>query len=75
MDPSPKHSSAPPGTRDETWPALPLESWRETYQALHLRAQIVGKTRLALAPMENHWWQVVLYVTPRGLSTSTVRPP
>jgi Family of unknown function (DUF5996) len=32
--------------------------------------QIVGKTRLALAPMENHWWQVALYVTTRGLSTS-----
>jgi hypothetical protein len=33
-------------------------------------AQIVGKTRLALAPMENHWWQVALYVTSRGLTTS-----
>jgi hypothetical protein len=32
--------------------------------------QIVGKTRLALAPMENHWWQVALYVTVRGLTTS-----
>ena len=34
--------------------------------------QIVGKTRLALAPMENHWWQVALYVTPRGLTTSSM---
>jgi hypothetical protein len=34
--------------------------------------QIVGKTRLALAPMENHWWQIALYVTPRGLTTSAV---
>lgn len=34
--------------------------------------QIVGKTRLALAPPENHWWQVPMYVTPRGLSTSTI---
>jgi hypothetical protein len=34
--------------------------------------QIVGKTRLALAPMENHWWQVVLYLTPRGLTTSPI---
>lgn len=31
---------------------------------------MVGKTRLALAPMQNHWWQVVLYVTDRGLTTS-----
>ncbi|MGH8622299.1 MAG: DUF5996 family protein, partial [Burkholderiales bacterium] len=52
------------------WPALPLESWRDTYATLHMWTQIVGKTRLALAPMENHWWQVVLYVTPRGLTTS-----
>jgi hypothetical protein len=34
--------------------------------------QIVGKTRLALASNENHWWQVPLYVTPRGLTTSTI---
>lgn len=59
-------------TPAEAWPRLPLEEWRETYAALHMRAQIVGKTRLALAPMENHWWQVALYVTPRGLTTSTL---
>jgi hypothetical protein len=34
--------------------------------------QIVGKTRLALAPMQNHWWQVALYVTERGLTTSVM---
>jgi Family of unknown function (DUF5996) len=34
--------------------------------------QIVGKTRLALTPRENHWWNVPLYVTPRGLSTSSI---
>ena len=54
------------------WPALPLEEWRETYATLHLWTQIVGKTRLALAPTENHWWQVALYVTPRGLTTSAM---
>lgn len=54
----------------DTWPALPLESWRDTYATLHMWTQIVGKTRLALAPMENHWWQVALYVTERGLTTS-----
>lgn len=31
---------------------------------------MVGKTRLALSPGENHWWHVALYVTTRGLSTS-----
>jgi hypothetical protein len=34
--------------------------------------QIVGKIRLALAPMVNHWWQVTLYVSARGLTTSLV---
>jgi hypothetical protein len=34
--------------------------------------QIAGKTRMALAPLENHWWNVPLYVTPRGLTTSAI---
>ena len=58
--------------KGSAWPALPLEAWRDTYATLHMWTQIVGKTRLALAPMENHWWQVPLYVTPRGLSTSAM---
>ena len=56
----------------DAWPALPLDSWRDTYETLHMWTQIVGKTRLALAPMENHWWQVVLYVSERGLTTSPI---
>lgn len=32
--------------------------------------QIVGKTRLGLAPMENHWWQCTLHLTDRGLGTT-----
>ena len=55
---------------DAMWPSLPLAEWRETHDTLHLWTQIVGKTRLALAPRENHWWHVVLYVTARGLTTS-----
>ena len=54
------------------WPELPLEPWKDTYTTLHRWTQIVGKTRLALAPMQNHWWQVALYVTSRGLGTSPV---
>src|SRR5262245_16994944 len=52
------------------WPSLPLDSWQDTRDTLHMWTQIVGKTRLALAPPENHWWQVALYLTPRGLTTS-----
>src|SRR5664279_718691 len=51
------------------WPALPLEGWRDTYATLHMWTQIVGKTRLRLAPWQNHWWHVSLYVTARGLGT------
>jgi hypothetical protein len=53
----------------ELWPSLPLEAWRDTYVTLHMWTQMVGKTRLALAPSQNHWWHVALYVTARGLTT------
>ena len=56
----------------EAWPPLPLEGWRDTYAALHLWTQIVGKIRLALSPWMNHGWQVTLYVTARGLGTSPI---
>jgi hypothetical protein len=52
------------------WPALPREEWLPTYTTLHRWTQIVGKTRLGLAPFENHWWHSSLYVTARGLTTS-----
>jgi hypothetical protein len=53
-----------------TWPALPLEEWWDTRQTLHRWTQIIGKIRLALTPLVNHWWNVPLYVTARGLTTS-----
>src|SRR4029077_8877366 len=55
-------------TRD-IWPALPLEEWRDTYATLHMWTQIVGKTRLALAPGQNHCVHVTLHLTARGLAT------
>lgn len=54
------------------WPALPLEQWKDTYATLHMWTQIVGKIRLALTPLLNHWWNVPLYVTARGLTTSAI---
>ena len=53
------------------WPALPLAEWKDTYHTLHMWTQIVGKIRLTLTPLVNHWWNTTLYVTPRGLTTST----
>src|SRR3954452_19034977 len=56
----------------EAWPALPYLEWQDTYDTLHMWLQVVGKIRLALSPMMNHWWQAALYVTPRGLTTSPI---
>jgi hypothetical protein len=50
-------------------PPLPFDDWKPTKDTLHLWAQIVGKTRLALMPMRNHWWNVTLYPSARGLTT------
>ncbi len=54
------------------WPELRIAEWRNTYATLQLYAQIVGKVRLALTPKMNQWWNVALYLTPRGLTTSTM---
>jgi Family of unknown function (DUF5996) len=60
------------GDRPECWPSLPLSSWKETYATVHMWTQIVGKVRLRLTPLVNHWWNVPLYVTARGLTTSRI---
>ena len=54
------------------WPELPTAAWRESCETLQLWTQIVGKIRLAREPWLNHSWHVVLYVTPRGLTTSPI---
>ncbi|WP_236656823.1 DUF5996 family protein [Acidisarcina polymorpha] len=52
------------------WPALEWSQWKDTAETLHMWMQIVGKTRLELTSTQNHWWNVPLYVTSRGLWTS-----
>src|SRR4051812_331945 len=52
------------------WPELRWADWSETADTLHMWTQIVGKTRLALTPLQTHWWNVPLYVSARGLTTS-----
>src|SRR5215470_12999925 len=56
----------------DSWPPLPLESWSDTRNTLHMWTQVVGKVRLALTPKVNHWWNVPLYVSSRGLTTSPI---
>ena len=60
------------GESASAWPALPLDQWKDTYATLHMWTQIVGKVRLALTPVINQWWNVPLYVTARGLTTSPI---
>ncbi len=56
----------------DAWPSLPLASWKDTCDTLHMWLQIAGKVRLALTPLVNHWWNVPLYVNARGLGTSAI---
>lgn len=57
---------------EQIWPGLKWADWSETADTLHMWTQIVGKTRLALSPLQAHWWNVPLYVSARGLSTSAM---
>jgi Family of unknown function (DUF5996) len=54
------------------WPSLQWTDWQKTADTLHMWTQIVGKTRLALSPLQAHWWNVPLYVSARGLNTSAM---
>lgn len=63
----------PNATRDQDQlPALPLASWKDTLATLHMWSQVVGKVRLKLCPLVNHWWNVPFYLTARGMTTSAM---
>jgi hypothetical protein len=55
-----------------SWPSLKWTDWQATADTLHMWTQIVGKTRLALSPLQAHWWNVPLYVSACGLNTSAM---
>jgi hypothetical protein len=57
---------------NRAWPHLPYDRCKDTLATLHLWTQVAGKIRLAQAPWVNHSWQVPLYVTARGLTTSLI---
>jgi uncharacterized protein DUF5996 len=64
--------SGPEGFADHAWPRVPVADWAETRDTLQLYTQVIGKVRLANEPFGNHWWNVPLYITARGLTTSTM---
>jgi hypothetical protein len=53
-------------------PALPLANWKDTLATVHMWTQVVGKVRLKLCPLVNHWWNVPFYLTARGMTTSAM---
>jgi hypothetical protein len=57
------------------WPAQRVEDWVATRDTFHLWTQVVGKIRLACTPILNHWWNVPLYITATGLTTSRIPYP
>ena len=61
-----------PVNLSEPWPSLRYEEWKDTLHAIHMWTQIVGKIRLELTPLVNHWWNSSLAVTSRGLATGVV---
>jgi len=67
---APDRGASPAMMAGSVWPDLMSSEWVDTRYALHMWTQMVGKIRLALEPMVNHWWQVPLYVSARGLTTS-----
>jgi Family of unknown function (DUF5996) len=63
----------PNRTNDEDLPsALPFASWKDTLATLHMWTQIVGKVRLKLCPLVNHFWNVPFYLTADGMTTSAM---
>jgi len=61
-------SSLTPSAIDR-WPILRYDEWKDTLATVHMWTQIVGKIRLRQEYFLNHWWNVTLYVTHRGLTT------
>ena len=57
---------------NNSWPELKFAEWQDTLGTLHMWTQVVGKIRLEQTPLVNHWWNVPLYVSARGLTTSAM---
>lgn len=53
-------------------PLLPLEEWNKSKDTLHLFLQIIGKIKLAMMPRKNHWWNITLKVSSKGVTTGPI---
>jgi len=61
-----------PHPSQSSWPELPLDAWRDTLETVHRWMQVVGKIKLELTPLINHWWNVALYPSARGFTTGMI---
>jgi hypothetical protein len=62
-------------TEHPRWPSIPVADWLDTRDTLQLYTQVVGKVRLVNEPLTNHWWNVPLHITARGLTTRPMPHP
>jgi hypothetical protein len=51
------------------WPDLAVAAWAPTKKSLHLYTQMLGKLRLALAPVQPNWLFSALLLAARGVTT------
>ncbi len=54
------------------WPDIDVSRWAGTKRSLHLYTQMLGKMKLARAPMEPNWMFTRLLLTPRGVTTGFI---
>jgi hypothetical protein len=57
---------------ERSWPDVDISRWAGTKRSLHLYAQMLGKVKLAAAPVQPNWLFTALYLSPRGLTTGTI---
>lgn len=53
-------------------PLLPLEEWNKSKTTLHLFLQIIGKIKLEMMPRKNHWWNITLKISSKGITTGPI---
>ncbi|MFZ0033147.1 MAG: DUF5996 family protein [Candidatus Cybelea sp.] len=55
-----------------SWPDVAVSRWAGTKRSLHLYAQMLGKIKLAVAPLQPNWMFTALHLSPRGVTTGTI---
>ncbi|MEE4021968.1 DUF5996 family protein [Gordonia sp. PKS22-38] len=59
-------------SNESGWPTIPVDEWADTRDTIQLMTQVVGKVRMVNTDVMSHWWNVVLYVSSRGLTTGLI---